>query len=358
MSGNYNQYPLADKYGIHRNMASRRLELMDLSDADHVLAKLLHTEVIKPNVTNIINKFYEFIFQHEEMRFYIKNESVLTALKNTQIEYLLTLGMDFDSPEYLEYRLRVGIAHDRINMPMRLYESAYAKLQNIIMAAIPESIRQDSERLFSLLEFLNKIIAFDMSLAVDVYYLSRISDMSKSIDHLIHVRDTLTAKVEQDVLTSAYSRRYILEFLRHKLAELRRDSRRPFCIAMLDLDHFKKINDTYGHVIGDHVLQKIVAFVMSEIREVDQLGRYGGEEFLLILPNVKIDGASAITERIRKAIAETVITVEKQSIKVTISIGVCQAKVDDTPESIIERADKALYEAKNSGRDQVRICES
>ncbi len=326
---------------------------MELTADDEPLAELLQTEVLQPFAEKIINQFYDYLLQHDEMRFYIRDEDVLQRLKQTQTEYLLTLGVDFTSYEYIEYRLRVGHAHERINMPIRLYQAAYLKIQNLIVDSIPQSIRQNEQQLFPLLEFVRKIIAYDMSLAIDVYHLVRIDDMTQSIDHLKHERDDLAVAVDRDVLTGAYSRRYILEFLKHKLAELRRDHKQSFCLAMLDLDHFKKVNDNYGHVVGDHVLQRVVDRVMTCIREVDQFGRYGGEEFILILPNSNLTGGINLAERIRQSIADKTIDVQGKAIPITISIGICQANKDDTPELLIERADSRLYEAKKQGRNRV-----
>ena len=130
--------------------------------------------------------------------------------------------------------------------------------------------------------------------------------------------------------------------------------KQPFAVALFDLDHFKKINDQYGHVTGDHVLKEISTRIRESIRPYDLIGRYGGEEFLLILPGCDMSAATRQTERLRLRIAEAPISYESHSIHVTVSIGVtvyCGGEM--RLEDIIGVADRALYQAKSNGRNQI-----
>jgi diguanylate cyclase (GGDEF)-like protein len=121
------------------------------------------------------------------------------------------------------------------------------------------------------------------------------------------------------------------------------------CI-MIDIDHFKSINDKYGHVTGDKVLREISLRLRNSIRSYDVLGRYGGEEFLIVLPDTDFENAKNLAERIRKNIKEKLIA----DLQVTISLGITSIQEkDETINDIINRADEALYKAKNSGRDRV-----
>jgi diguanylate cyclase len=126
---------------------------------------------------------------------------------------------------------------------------------------------------------------------------------------------------------------------------------------LCDIDHFKRINDTYGHIVGDLVLKKFVALVNEKLRATDFLARYGGEEFTIILPHIPLDKAQAAAESIREHIYKSVFSYKENEILLTISIGVSTFRKDDTASSVFERADRALYLAKHSGRNAVKTEE-
>lgn len=157
-----------------------------------------------------------------------------------------------------------------------------------------------------------------------------------------------------DGLTGLSNRRSLFELADRAFAAATRYDR-PLSGVMFDIDHFKRVNDTYGHGVGDEVLREIARRCESGVREVDILGRYGGEEFVAILPETGLEGAMGVAERLRKAVDRTPIYTSAGPIPVTISAGV--AKLDGGSRSLkelLERADAALYEAKDSGRNRVR----
>ena len=126
---------------------------------------------------------------------------------------------------------------------------------------------------------------------------------------------------------------------------------------MIDIDHFKMINDNYGHTFGDQVLKKLSAPLQNEIRDIDIVARMGGEEFAIILPETGLEEAANLAERLRVAIANITIINDKQEIRVTASFGVVTCKDDDKGlESLLTKADDALYVAKKKGRNQVKTC--
>ncbi len=130
--------------------------------------------------------------------------------------------------------------------------------------------------------------------------------------------------------------------------------RRDFAILMIDLDHFKSINDTYGHAAGDTVIHHVAAIVSTLVRPTDRVGRFGGEEFIVMLREVTAKGAEITAERIRRAVAGSLVPFNNDSIGVTLSVGVAAARPNDRDvQDVIERADLALYAAKNSGRNAV-----
>lgn len=156
-----------------------------------------------------------------------------------------------------------------------------------------------------------------------------------------------------DPLTRAYNRRHFLEHAQRKMAEMRR-SGAPFALILLDADHFKRINDDHGHAAGDKVLMSVVDRCRETIREVDQVGRMGGEEFAICLANTGGEGARGLADRLRARIEASPTRVDEENIRVTVSIGVTEAAIGDRDlDQVMKRADDALYQAKKDGRNRV-----
>ncbi len=122
---------------------------------------------------------------------------------------------------------------------------------------------------------------------------------------------------------------------------------------MLDIDNFKIINDSMGHTVGDNVLSRLGNCLESQVRESDMVGRYGGEEFVFLMPMMERDDAAAMMERVRKAVSQLTWSEIGQDAKITISCGVTKIEAGDSVDSVIKRADDALYAAKRAGKDQV-----
>ncbi len=156
-----------------------------------------------------------------------------------------------------------------------------------------------------------------------------------------------------DGLTAAYTRRYFLERFEEEIK--RSQARRTkLSFLMLDVDHFKRINDQYGHLTGDAVLKEIGVIIKENIREIDIAGRYGGEEFCVVLPDTDLEGARVVAERIRKSTESRLIRAYDAAIRITISIGVSTYPADGKlAEEIIDKADWSLYRAKSQGRNCV-----
>jgi len=158
-----------------------------------------------------------------------------------------------------------------------------------------------------------------------------------------------------DPLTGVQNRRSLFDLGRIELARSQRMDR-PFCCLMLDLDHFKKINDTYGHPIGDLVVREFAQCCKRSVREVDLIGRYGGEEIVIFLPETDADTAMQVAERVRKAVERVPIKISDQELHITVSIGVSRADEHTLElETLIARADQAMYVAKHKGRNRVAM---
>ncbi len=164
-----------------------------------------------------------------------------------------------------------------------------------------------------------------------------------------YVYDTLENSSISDPLTKVFNRRYFMEFLNHEIIRANRKND-IFCLVMLDIDRFKKINDTFGHDLGDHVLETVAAVAQKDIRKSDVFSRIGGEEFTLLLPDTSLDKALIMAERVRSNIESHAF---KQIGKVTVSLGVAAFQHGDSADSIMKRADVALYHAKENGRNRI-----
>lgn len=158
-----------------------------------------------------------------------------------------------------------------------------------------------------------------------------------------------------DGLTGLYVRRYFLGRVGEELNRSRRHTFR-FAFIMIDIDNFKRCNDTHGHLVGDVVLKEVAQIIRQNVRQIDLVGRYGGEEFAILLPETDHENAEQVAERIRKKVAETVFTAYDEKLTMTISAGVSvYPDVGQEPWEIIDKADRALYEAKKSGKNLVRV---
>jgi diguanylate cyclase (GGDEF)-like protein len=158
-----------------------------------------------------------------------------------------------------------------------------------------------------------------------------------------------------DALTGAMSRGAILPLIERSVKRAAR-SGIPACVAMIDLDWFKSINDRFGHLAGDQVLRRVVDCVRECLRTSDVIGRYGGEEFVLLLHGADANGAARLVERIRTAVSMADWSDIAAGLKVSVSCGITSARPTDSLDDVLARADQALYEAKRGGRDQLRVA--
>jgi two-component system cell cycle response regulator len=176
---------------------------------------------------------------------------------------------------------------------------------------------------------------------------------------LLKAREDLRDQATRDSLTRLWNRSSILTELGRELARAGREAR-PLGVVIVDLDHFKHINDTYGHLAGDEVLREAARRMQNSIRQYDSIGRYGGEEFLILFPGCNETESYAQADRLRRQLSLTEMSVNDSSVRVTASFGVTTALLGEnwTEEELIRTADEALYVAKKSGRNRVEFLKS
>lgn len=183
---------------------------------------------------------------------------------------------------------------------------------------------------------------------------SRILELESA---LLQAQETLRTQATHDPLTGVWNRSAILDFLARELQRARRDDG-YVGLMMADLDQFKKVNDTYGHMTGDAVLRESVHRMQAAVRMYDAIGRFGGEEFLIVVPGCEPQTARAAGERIRESMSSAPFTTSQGPIRITISLGVVARRAGTQPsaDALLSAADAALYRAKNLGRNRVELA--
>jgi len=346
------RFPYCEVFGFNDVAIKARLDLMDMGEKEVSYAKLFHENVLGNKQAQIIDGFYKQMQKKSQFLQILEQGKIdLEALKLTQTHYVNTMGIDFGSMEYFNERLRIGWIHSQVGVPLSLYQAAYRALQELMIIAVCEIYADDMERA-NLINYILKISNLDMSLAISAYHHTQMNVLQESLENMQTAHTHLKKKAYTDSLTDLPTKETIKTQLSKDLLELY-DHRGSVYLIMADLDFFKKINDEYGHLTGDYVLKDVANRIRQSLRDVDMVGRYGGEEFIILLKHKTLEQAQLIAERIRTHIDSSPINANGQSIDVTLSQGLACGYADDSAETLIERADKALYEAKGSGRNCV-----
>jgi diguanylate cyclase (GGDEF)-like protein len=286
----------------------------------------------------------------------ISSERELTA------EFIKEIGKRLIELEsYLIESLSFTINHDQANQEFNtLLEKQLGDLRNRV--DFSKTLTELKETVVSRLEIINqaledkrrkdKLHQNDADQKVTVLQ-QHLAEMKNKISTVNEQSKMLEQELLTDPLTGANNRRAYDRNIENEMSRYLR-YKRPFSMLLLDVDHFKKINDTYGHAIGDKCLKEIIKRIKPALRDTDFLARYGGEEFIVILPETGGEIAKEAAERMRSIVENIEFLHKNELVKITISIGVTQVMPsDETQETIFHRTDQALYKAKNSGRNRV-----
>ncbi len=185
------------------------------------------------------------------------------------------------------------------------------------------------------------------------------AEMKKSSQMVEQLKKELDKYKEMsiiDELTHVLNRRGLMEILEREIARSKR-FKLPLSVVMVDIDDFKKVNDTYGHPVGDKVLQTVAQILKNSLRITDVVARYGGEEFLVVLPNTGLEDAKVVAEKLRRSVEKKTYKYKDDTFRITISLGVTQLRESDTLELLLKRADDALYISKKEGKNRVTVIE-
>ena len=258
------------------------------------------------------------------------------------------LGADAGFQYYLLATIPPGFAQLDRRLPFKLLQTAliiafYLACDSwLVRYAIP--LYPYPEPFLATLRHLNTVVSCAM-LAGGAYVQTQVIRES---------RDALRRIASTDALTGLLNRRSFGEIAEREFARSRR-SGHPLTLALGDIDFFKRINDGHGHAAGDHVLQTVANLLQGGLRDYDSVARWGGEEFVVLLPDTDLAQASVVIERLRETIADSHLSFEGARIPVTMTLGVAQFAADENWHAIVARADEALYRGKAAGRNRVEI---
>jgi diguanylate cyclase (GGDEF)-like protein len=347
--------PYCEKFGFDAAGIGERLQWLQLGVEDHALATHLQQDVIQPYVADIVADFYSWLQQLAAAQPLLGDGDNIERLKQTQSGYLLSLGVDFDQPDYFESRLRVGQAHVWVGVGLSLYQCAYRQLGQLIV----DRVNAHSVDAVRLTRFVHKIIALDMSLAIETYHQAQVQALEEILERSRLEKQALAWEAKMDSLTGLANHETIMAQLEQALLAFQAappHAEKPMAAVMVDIDHFKRINDSYGHLVGDKVLTEVARRMRSSLRDFDYIGRYGGEEFLLVLNGADLDTARRVAERVRQHVASGPINLQGLEVETSISLGISAGRPGDSTDGLVGRADTALYAAKQAGRNCVKIA--
>ncbi|WP_107762013.1 GGDEF domain-containing protein [Nitrosospira multiformis] len=341
--------------GFDKDRIQQTLSLLGL-DAAHekVAASSLLPEVIPERVDEIINSCFAVMMDSDSFEL-IEKDIGTEAFRQEWKYRLQSFGKNFATPGYFEERLALAAAFAHANIPLGALQLPSFLIQQALIDSLSDKADLNADKNRALLNIILNLTALDLYLSAEGYRLPELYELEEKLDTLRAEASRLQQKAWTDELTGTMSYRKLMESLEHhiKRAVRRGHERSPLCLIMSDLDFFKKINDTYGHMVGDLVLRHLAGRIKSATRDFDMIGRFGGEEFVVIMADTDLELAKVIAERIRLGVMRTPFHIKKFNIHITISLGVAMLKPGESRESLLERADAAMYEAKRRGRNCV-----
>ncbi len=344
-----------ERYGLDAAGRARRVALVGLDAGDGGAIEALRDRVLVPHRDAIVDAFYEELGRHPEFQKVLADGFDLERLRATFSEYVAGLGAGLQSVAYFEGRLRIGEAHARVGIPPSVYLAATRILEQAVIDRLP------ADGGAPLQAVLLKLITLDTALAIETYHDATVASLERSLAQHRTVERRLRRRASIDALTHLPNRTTVLATLDRVLAAPQDGAPQdgdPVCVIVADLDHFKGVNDRHGHLAGDEVLRETARRLVAATRHTDTVGRWGGEEFLTVLPATDLEAACTIAERVRATLAARPCSTEAAEVRITISQGVALWDRAEDAHALIGRADAALYEAKSAGRDCVRTAPS
>lgn len=335
----------------------RRMELLGLDE--RTLRLLSNNKIlIEQEIDSIVDEFYDKQIEIDEISLLIGDADTLRRLHAVQRRYILDLFAGHYDDEYVNNRLRIGMVHKRIGVEPKLYLSAVVTLKEILIKTLKTAINNDS--LNATLEALDKLLFFDITLVFDTYIDSLVGEIETAKRRTESYARSLEEKVAErtkqleeltklDPLTNIYNQRAMQDLLRTALAVAKRHQT-LLSLVYIDVDKFKEINDTFGHIKGDEVLKCVGQILIKNVREVDVPCRYGGDEFCILLPECSKKNAKKICQKIA-------LEFSRKFPDFSLSIGIAETGPTEFIDGdlLIQAADEKMYLAKKNGGYQIQL---
>jgi len=342
-------------YGFDDTRIRETILALDIHPEHADLAERIRREVIGDKAEELVEVCFTVLTRLRELSFIELNLDV-SAFKKIWADQLRRFGQGLDNSAYFAERLALSAARAHDGLSMSVLHLQHQITQQVLVERLIACFRNDPETVWTLMPCILKFTALDLHLTIEGYRLKEIEEQQKKLAACRDESAKLYQKVATDQLTGVMSFSHVMEALESHINKATQ-TRKTLCVMMIDLDFFKRVNDTHGHLVGDNVLIHTAERIKSAVRDFDMVGRFGGEEFTVILTNADMALARVIAERIRQDVAETPFHAKGHLIEVTISLGVAMLRPGETRENILERADVALYEAKQTGRNRVVVSE-
>jgi diguanylate cyclase (GGDEF)-like protein len=341
-----------------RDKISNKLNVVDYVIKDNLTNISYVTQLAKWIWTNLLNKREALIVDDAKLHRKV-SEVILTLLGfktedaingkdafeivkgNPNISLVIT---DLEMPEMNGVEL-TSILRRRIHRPLVIIGLTGSKDKLQVIKFLKYGANDYITKPFSKEEFINRV-------RKDMLMFEQTIDLQKRIEIIMKQKAEIEKLATTDTLTQLYNRLKFQQLMDENIKESN-ESGTTFAFVIFDIDKFKSINDTYGHDVGDIVLKELPKVVKTKLREHDIFARWGGEEFVLILPRTGIAGGVGIAEKVRRAVESNIF---KHVGRVTISLGVTRFSRGETSEKVIKRADNLLYKAKHSGRNRVEYA--
>jgi len=347
-------YPLCSHYGVDQEDIKQRLMMCGLGPQD-ALRLGIAREIIADHIDYLVDSFYGHLLKFSELSRFIADPQRLTGLRLSLIQYLTSLGQDMESQGYFEGRLRVGTTHEKIGILPKWYIVAISQMQSTLSVLIAKHAEEDTYEKSLVIASVQKALYLDIALAVETYHRTSMRRIEHLLKQAEQDQDQIRELAQTDQLTGLSNRRHFMELLDSEYYRSRRYDR-SLCVLLLDLDDFKNINDTYGHHMGDEVLQRVGKLIYEQVRSSDFCGRLGGEELGIALVETPLYTAEMIADRIRTAIVREEFGEGEKRFSISTSVGLANTTSDQSNAAdLLREADEALYRAKARGKNQVCI---
>lgn len=353
---------LIEQLKISRREIERRKEYFGLTETESRTLSSLR-ELIGDNIEEIVEEFYQKILPFDEMDRIIGDAETLQRLKKYQRTYILSLFDGQYDEEYVHSRLRVGVVHKRLGVEPKFYVSAAYNLSSILRKVIISQNRNNCGPCGASLAAIERILMFDLSFTFDTYIHSLMDEVRRGKDELESYTESLEEIISErtkllreqarhDGLTNLLNQHSFYGELKR---ELLRSQRRNHSTVLIyfDLDGFKKLNDSQGHKRGDEILVAVAQAMKSTIRENELAARYGGDEFCVILPESSLAAAQQLCQRLCEAIKKST---EGSGVSCSMGIAISTAEDNYDANSLVKKADRAMYEAKKEPGFTIKVA--